>query len=335
MLKSQRITGCHNDYLDRIYRRQCAGRRDTELQSGNCPFGFGVRLLLRSTHGLTPTEAGRNFYERAKRSIEEAEQAELAARGAGATLSGSLRICAAVTFARLHVIPRLPLFLAEHPALDVEVLLSDANKDLIEGGIDVALRMGQLADSSLTARKIGQNQRRVIGSPAYFLRMGVPRTPADLAKHQAVVYDQGGGGTTWTFRRGGAKVSVIVDGRVRVSAAEGVREGVFAGLGLAIASDWMFAPELKSGAVKSVLDDWLLPPIDLWTVFPAGRQVSAKARAFASFIEKQLSSGAARPSEVVTPKKADAASRAIAEFPHIPTRHGKRLARSERSARRG
>jgi len=120
--------------------------------------------------------------------------------------------------------------------------------------------------------------------------MGIPRTPADLAKHQAVVYDQGGGGTAWTFRRGGAKVSVIVDGRVRVSAAEGVREGVFAGLGLAIASDWMFAPELKSGAVKSVLDDWLLPPIDLWTVFPTGRQVSAKARAFASFIEKQLSS---------------------------------------------
>jgi len=117
---------------------------------------LGVRLLLRSTHGLTPTEAGRNFYERAKRSIEEAEQAELAARGAGATLSGSLRICAAVTFARLHVIPRLPLFLAEHPALDVEVLLSDANKDLIEAGIDVALRMGQLADSSLTAAKLGK-----------------------------------------------------------------------------------------------------------------------------------------------------------------------------------
>src|SRR5262249_17264126 len=91
---------------------------------------LGVRLLLRSTHGLTPTEAGGNFYERAKRSTEEAEQAELAARGAGATL----RVCAAVTFARLHVIPRLPLFLAEHPALDVEVLLSDANKNLVGAG---------------------------------------------------------------------------------------------------------------------------------------------------------------------------------------------------------
>jgi DNA-binding transcriptional LysR family regulator len=256
---------------------------------------LGVRLLLRSTHGLTPTEAGRNFYERAKRSIDEADEAEFAARGAGTTLSGRLRICAAVTFARLHVIPHLPLFLAEHPGLDVDVFLTDANKDLIEAGIDVALRMGELADSSLTARKIGQSQRRVIGAPAYFETMGVPQTPADLAQHQAVVYDQPEGGTAWTFRRGAAEITVTVEGRVRVSAAEGVREGVFAGLGLTIASEWMFAPELKSGAVKSVLDDWLLPPVDLWVVFPTGRQASAKARAFASYIETQMSNAKAVP----------------------------------------
>jgi DNA-binding transcriptional LysR family regulator len=143
---------------------------------------LGVRLLLRSTHGLTPTEAGRHFYERAKRAIDEADEAELAARGAGTTLSGRLRICAAVTFARLHVIPRLPLFLAEHPALEVEVFLTDANKDLVGAGIDVALRIGELADSSLTARKIAQSQRRVVGAPAYFTTMGVPQTPADFGE---------------------------------------------------------------------------------------------------------------------------------------------------------
>ena len=110
---------------------------------------LGVRLLLRSTHGLTSTEAGQNFYEHARRSIEEADEADLAARGAGATLSGRLRICAAVTFARLHVVPHLRLhvvphlarFLAENPALDVEVVLDDRNVDLIEAGIDVAIRM--------------------------------------------------------------------------------------------------------------------------------------------------------------------------------------------------
>jgi DNA-binding transcriptional LysR family regulator len=254
---------------------------------------IGVRLLLRSTHGLTTTEAGRNFYERAKRSIEEADEAELAARGVGATLSGRLRMCAPVTFARLHVIPRLPVFLAEHPALDLDVVLNDRNIDLIEAGIDVALRMGQLTDSSLTARKIGQSQRRVIGSPAYFEAMGVPQTPADLVRHQAVVYEQDAGGTAWTFRREAAETSVTIDGRVRVSAAEGVREGVFAGLGLAIASEWMFAPELKSGAVRAILEDWSLPPMHLWVAFPAGRRVGAKARAFASFMESQLLSGGA------------------------------------------
>jgi DNA-binding transcriptional LysR family regulator len=149
--------------------------------------------------------------------------------------------------------------------------------------------MGELDDSDLTARKIGQSPRRVIGSPAYFNAMGVPKTPGDLIKHRAVVDEQRGGGTQWMFRRGAVETSVRVDGRVRVSAAEGIREGVFASLGLAIASEWMFAPELKSGAVKTVLDDWLLPAIDLWAVFPTGRQASTKARVFATYIEQQIS----------------------------------------------
>jgi DNA-binding transcriptional LysR family regulator len=249
---------------------------------------LGVRLLLRSTHGLTPTEAGRSYYERARRAIEEADEAEHAARGAGAALTGRLRVCAAVTFSRLHVLPRLPLFLQQHPQLDVDFVLDDRNIDLIEEGIDVALRMGRLADSNLTARKLGHSPRRVFASPAYLERMGVPRVPADLAGHQAVIYEQRGGGTEWTFHRDGATASVAMQGRVRVTAAEGVREAVFAGLGLAIASEWMFAPELASGAVQAVLDEWSLPAVDLWAVYPTGRQASAKARAFASFVEAQL-----------------------------------------------
>jgi DNA-binding transcriptional LysR family regulator len=120
---------------------------------------LGVRLLLRSTHALTPTEAGQGFYERAKRAIEEADEAESAARGANASLSGELRISAATTFARLHVVPRLAAFLAEHPELKMQVILDDRNIDLIEAGIHVALRMGSLEDSALVARKIAQCPR--------------------------------------------------------------------------------------------------------------------------------------------------------------------------------
>src|SRR6266568_9399004 len=131
---------------------------------------LGVRLLLRSTHRLTPTEAGRNFYDRAKRAIEEADEAELAARGAGATLIGRLRVCAAVTFARLHVVPRLPKFLAAYPELTMDVVLDDRVIDLVEEGVDLALRLGSLGDSSLTARKLAVAPRHVLGTPAYFAR---------------------------------------------------------------------------------------------------------------------------------------------------------------------
>jgi DNA-binding transcriptional LysR family regulator len=257
---------------------------------------LGVRLLLRSTHGLTLTEAGRNFYERAKRTIEEAEQAEAAARGDAATLQGRLRVSAPVTFARLHVIPRLPVFLAEHPALDIDVILDDGDVDPVESGVDVALRLGNLADSALTARKIGQSRALVVGAHSYFEAHGVPQTPGELVVHQAVIYEQRrAGGATWTFRQGSTEVAVTVSGRLRVTAAEGVREGVLAGLGVSIGgSEWMFSPELKSGAALSVLQDWSLPSVGLWAVFPTGRQASAKARAFARFVEQQISGGDAR-----------------------------------------
>jgi DNA-binding transcriptional LysR family regulator len=249
---------------------------------------IGVRLLLRTTQGLTATEAGENFYGHARRAIEEADEAEQKARGAGATLSGRLRISGAVTFARLHVVPRLAKFMACHPALKVEVFLDDRNVDLIEAGIDVALRMGDLLDTSLTARRIGRGARVVVGAPSYIERMGEPATPAELSNHETIIYDQRGGGDVWTFVRQTAESAVTLNGRLRITAAEGVREAVLAGIGLAIGSEWMFAPEIATGKVKRILQDWSLPPVNLWAVFPTGRNASTKARAFASFIEQEL-----------------------------------------------
>lgn len=249
---------------------------------------IGVKLLLRTSQGLAATEAGQRFYEHAKRAIEEAEEAETQARGAGAALTGKLRFSGGVTFARLHIVPLLPKFLAMHPSLEIEVVLDDRNVDLVEAGIDVALRMGDLRDSSLTARKIGQSPRVVVGAPSYLAQAGEPRTPAELPSHEAVIYDQRGGGAVWVFQKGASETAVTIQGRMRLTAAEGVREAVFAGMGLAVASRWMFAPELESGRVRTVLDDWTLKPIDLWAVFPTGRNASAKARAFVDFIEREL-----------------------------------------------
>jgi DNA-binding transcriptional LysR family regulator len=249
---------------------------------------LGVKLLVRTTRGLTATEAGLNYYERARRSIEEADEAELAARGAGTSLTGKLRVAAAVTFARIHLMPRLPEFLRRHSDLEVEVVLDDRNVDLVQEGIDVALRMGRLTDSRLTARRIGSGSHVVVGTPIYFARAGEPTAPGDLAAHEAVIYDQRGGGADWTFQRNGAEVAVTLKGRLRISAAEGVRAVVLANAGLAIASEWMFAPEIADRTVKVVLQDWELPRIDLWAVFPAGRAATAKARAFTQFVQEVM-----------------------------------------------
>jgi DNA-binding transcriptional LysR family regulator len=247
---------------------------------------LGVRLLTRSTRKLSPTEAGTAFYERAVRAIGEADEAEAAAQGAGAGLEGRLRVSAPVTFSRLHLVPMLGSFLDAHPKVQLDLLMDDRAVDLVAENIDVALRLGVLTDSALRARKLGQGERLVITSPSYLARRGVPRTPADLLEHDGIIYGQSSGGQEWLFRRGTSETSVYLRTRLKLSAAEGVREAVLAGQGFAIASRWMFTPELKSGEVVSILEEWTLPPIDLWVIYPSGRLTSAKARTFIKWFEK-------------------------------------------------
>jgi DNA-binding transcriptional LysR family regulator len=248
---------------------------------------LAVRLLLRSTRGLTPTEAGLAFFERAKRAIEEADEADNAARGAANGLTGNLRICAAVTFGRMHIVAHLGAFLEQNPELTIDLMLDDRNVNLVEEGIDVALRMGTLSDSNLTARKIAECRRVVLGTPAYFEQHGEPACPADLSQHQAVIYTLAGG-AHWPFKKADEEQTVTVSGRIRVSAAEGLREAVLAHQGLTMASAWMFAPELASGEVREVMTEWTLPVQELWAVFPTGRMASAKARAFVEYVQGLL-----------------------------------------------
>ncbi len=258
---------------------------------------LGAKLLLRSTRGLAPTEAGTSFYGRAKRVMEETDEAVLAARGAATGLSGKLRVSAAVCFARLHVVPRLPEFLEAHPDLELDLVLDDRVIDLVEEGIDVALRMGPLADSSMTARRISEGRRLVLATPEYFARHGMPRSPAELMAHQVLIYPgDSGGGENFTFRRDSAETSVKVQGRVRITATEGLRAAVFAHMGVAIGSEWSFGPELKSGVVVPAMEDWALPRLALSAVYPTGRLASTKARQFVDFVQRWLAeSGIGEP----------------------------------------
>ncbi len=271
-----------------VARRQRIGQPAVSKAVVQLEQWLGVSLLLRSTRSVVPTEAGQIFYERAKRTIEEADEAVMAAQGSANALSGKLRVSASICFGRLHVIPSLSAFLAEHPDLELELILDDRYVDLVNEGVDVALRTGPMPNSNMTARRIAEGRSMVVATPAYLQRCGTPVSPEELASHQAIILTRGGGRDSFTFRKADAEVSVALHGRIKVTQAEGLREAVICDLGLAVAAEWLFSPELKSGKVVPILQDWSLPPTRLSAVYPTGRLASAKARAFVSFVERYL-----------------------------------------------
>jgi DNA-binding transcriptional LysR family regulator len=244
---------------------------------------LGVRLLLRSTRSLKPTEAGHRFYQRAMRTMQEVNEAEAEARGTASGLTGKLRVSASVCFARLHILPALPAFLAAHPKLELEIVLDDRVIDLVKEGVDVALRTAPLGDAMLTARKIAHSRRRVMASAAYFEANGIPMALNDLAKHRVIGRSKDA--AVVVFRRGAEETAVTLRSPLRVSSTEGMREAVLAGLGIAIVTEWLFTPELAAGTVQAVLDDWTLPPTELAAVHSSGRRPTAKARAFIAYVE--------------------------------------------------
>lgn len=250
---------------------------------------LGVQLLLRSTRGIAPTDAGQTFYEHAVRTLYEADLAMKTVKGEDAPLTGKLRVSGTITFVRQHIIPKLPIFMERHPHLCIDLLLDDGNIGLVEEGAEVALRMGKLASSSLTARKIGQCRRIVVATPGYLDKHGTPEEPADLTAHAAIVLSRGEGGDQITFTRDGVSTEVVLQSRLRISALEGLRAALLSGLGLAVASEWILEEELDSGQVVEVLSDWSMPGLDLWAVLPGGaRHASPQARAFIAFVEEQL-----------------------------------------------
>lgn len=249
---------------------------------------LGVRLLVRTTRRVTPTQAGRAFCHRARLALAEADEAFITAKGEGTALAGHLRVCAPVTFARLHITPRLASFFDAHPKLTLDLVLDDRNIDLVAENIAVALRLGVLVDSSMSARKLATAQRLVVAAPSYLARHGRPKHPSDLKNHEVIMYAQPAGTSEWRFKKGQSVSAVSVSGRLSCSAAEGVREAVLAGLGMAIVSRWMMAPELASGAVIPLLTDWHLPGLDVSAIFPAGRMPGTRARAFVDWLQANL-----------------------------------------------
>jgi len=247
----------------------------------------GVALLLRSTRAVTLTEAGAEYLARSETILAALDEADHTVRGTG-ELRGLLRVATSPVFASRVIMPRLARFTDLHPNLRIEFALDDARHDLIGDSVDVAVRIGTLADSSVVARRIGTVHRVLVAAPAYLSRAGVPVTPSDLTQHALIVGPAGRSSEGWSFRKGGKATSVRVQGRLVINATQAATAAATAGHGILSTSQRSVADELQNGTLVRVLPDWEIGSSEISVILPAGRATKAAARAFADFIAQQV-----------------------------------------------
>ena len=246
----------------------------------------GAALFTRTTRAVTLTDAGADFLVRLEPILAALEEAEHAVRGTG-ELRGILRVGLSTTFAIREVVPRLPVFLESHPALRIELLVDDHRQDLIGDGVDVALRLGALPDSTARARRIAAWPRVLAASPAYLAKAGEPRTPADLAEH-AVIIGPVRPQRAWSFRKDGKAMSVRVDGRLTATVNEASTAAAVAGVGIVGLPLVGCRKELEDGTLVRVLPDWDMGSVEMHAVFAPGRAAKPSARTFAEFLVAEL-----------------------------------------------
>jgi DNA-binding transcriptional LysR family regulator len=248
---------------------------------------LGVTLLLRSTRRITVTDAGSLFLDRAREILADIEDAEDAARGRD-SLRGTIRLVIPIMYGTREIIPRLAKFLGQHPLLRVELSVADQRQDLVAEGADVAIRAGDLDDSSFGARRLATLTRMLVASPAYLAARGTPKTPADLASHDCIFGPGNFGRTSWSFRSGDSEISVDLQGRICTNSGPGMFASALAGLGIAMMSTVMAGDELKQGRLVPLLRAYKLPSIDVHAVFPGGPRPSAKVRALVDYLAAEL-----------------------------------------------
>lgn len=249
---------------------------------------LGVRLVERSTRRLAATPAGLRLLAHARRLLGDFEDAMRDAAGDAAAPRGTLRLTAPLLFGRMHVAPLLLAFLDAHPAVSAELLLADRPLDLIEEGIDVALRIGHLADSGLIARRVGEVRRLLVASPAYLAARGVPASPADLDGHEAVFFADPGAPPEWRFHGPQGERTVRVAARFRVNQADAVLAAVRDGRGIAAALSYQVAADLAAGTLVRLLREHEMPALPVHLVTPSARLPPPRTRAFLDFATPRL-----------------------------------------------
>ena len=251
---------------------------------------IGAKLLSRSTRALSLTAEGEKFVPEARRLVADFEALEGALRWGRRQLTGWLRVAASVGYGRRILMPQVRSFLDLHPSLRIDLRLSDGFTDLIEQGIDVAVRIGDLPDSSFVARKIGLSERKLVAHRSYLDRfpgrVAALERPEDLAGHNCIVYTEGATQNAWEFLGAdNVRVHVRVSGNLQSNSSEVIRAAALAGMGICYAPNRLFPDELASGEIVTLLPGWRARPVPIQAVYPVHRRSLAKIEAFIAHLE--------------------------------------------------
>ena len=250
---------------------------------------LGARLLHRSTRGITPTEVGALYYEKCKLIARDVEDAENLATLMQSGVGGQIRISTSLAFGRRVLVPLVLRYMREHPGVGVDLGFDDRYVNLVEHGVDLAVRMGRLADSTSGARRLGTNPWVMVASATYLGEHPAPRVPADLAAHRCVIYSSVQGHERWSFTGPtGEETSVPVKGLLRTNNLSAVLEAARTGMGLAVLPWYVARESVADAVVLPVMTDHALPAQDMHAVYPSPKLVSAKVTDFVSFLQHAL-----------------------------------------------
>ena len=263
---------------------------------------LGATLLTRTTRSLALTDEGERYFEQVRRLVEEIAEAEGALQRGEQQLTGWLRVAASVGFGRLKLMPMVRSFLVAHRGVKIDLRLHDGFIDLVEQGIDVAVRIGDLPDSSLIARRVGTTHRMLVAHRSYLRSLPkgtkAPTIPEDLSQHNCVVYTELPMRNAWNFTAGpgasepvGTTRVVRVEGNLQTNSSEVIRASILAGMGIGYSPRWLFDQELASGEVQQLLADWEPPAIPIHLVSPRERRHSAKVKAFVEHVGQAMARG--------------------------------------------
>ena len=250
---------------------------------------LGVRLVTRTSRSFELTEEGQQFYERCARIVADIAEAEAEASSKGGTVKGMLRLGAPMEIGRQLIAPLITEFRRKFPDVQVHLMLSDAGLDVIDDGLDVALRIGLPSDSSLIAKKVLTAKRIVCASPAYFKEHGTPAKPSDLLQHECIRLVRGRRVMdAWVFQEEGKRFEVVVNGTLTTTSGEIVHDWVRAGKGIGLKADWDLQSELREGSIVPCLSDYWCDEINLFALCANRRHLSPRIRAFLKFIVARL-----------------------------------------------